>query len=130
MAAGGGKGTDARSVTSGSGDGEVGRAMPISLTYTRYSNTPSKVPWGLPPGIKCFFDCFPLYLRIMLLFVRYETRILKIHPGTPQSDSLMITLLWSILLKALEKSIKAIMTAFGMDEESVLVRMKLNSEMR
>ena len=58
---------------------------PARLTRIKKKITPNRVPWGPPPGRPGrarSADVVPLYLTNSFLFVRYEIRILRSHPGT------------------------------------------------
>ena len=86
------------SSTSGLGEGWRGTSMPESDSSTIKDKIPRKQPCALPPGRGCSEDEDPLNLTVMVLFVKYEQSILSSHPGTPQSDNLIISFAWEILL--------------------------------
>ena len=101
---------------------------PTSFTKIKNRNRPNKVPWGPPPGKEKREEYLPLYFTLIVLFVRKATTSLRSHPGTPISLNFVISVLWSCLLKALEKSTRQARTAT--DSISCWWRMKFRNSIK
>ena len=56
------------------------RRAPLNLIMKK--KQPRNTPCGAEPGNDLGDEVFPLYLRIMLLSVKYDIRILRSQPGT------------------------------------------------
>ena len=65
----------------GNGLGTHGlKSAPLNLTMKK--KQPRKTPWGEDPGRALTVDVAPLNLMTIVLFVRYNIRILKSQAGT------------------------------------------------